>query len=164
MLRPTFLHPVPHNKCLWTVPRCNSLSIVQSHLQLLWCLFSIYNLAFGHPQLNHCSQQYKLIFSCIHFVLLKTSHRPTPCLKAYKVYNVYKIEHAYQFFIVLLVVICMSRVTYKLQLLSILWAFSFLEIQLPPKKAGNIINFIYSMTFSKIKYHDKTIKYKYIYK
>ena len=155
MLRPTFLHPIPHNKCLWTVPRCwsrhsiakscaashigqprcNSLSIVQPHLQLLWCLFLIYNLAFGHPQWNHCSQQYKLIFSCIHFVFLKTSHRPTPCLKAYKVYNVKKIEHVYQFFIVLLVVICMSRVTYKLQLLGILRAFSFfLEIQLPPKK------------------------------
>ena len=31
----------------------------------------------------------------------------------------------------------------------------------PSKKAGNIINFIYSMTFRKIKYHNKTIKYIY---
>ena len=33
----------------------------------------------------------------------------------------------------------------------------------PSKKAGNITNFIYSMTFCKIKYHNKTIRYIYKY-
>ena len=50
----------------------------------------------------------------------------------------------------------------KIPTISILLGiFLLLEIHLPPKKAGNIINFIYSMTFRKIKYHNKTIKYIY---
>ena len=154
MLRPTFLHPVPHNKCLWTVPRCNSLSIVQSHLQLLWCLFLIYNLAFGHPQLNHCSQQYKLIFSCVHFVFLKTSHRPTPCLKENR--TCLPVFHRF--------VGCHLHEPGHIQITTtkyLLGIFLLFRNTAPSKKAGNIINFIYSMPFRKIKYHNKTIKYIY---
>ena len=90
--------PLPMMWILLTKPMQKSVTIVclhcsfarlkNKHIGVLGTNVATMSWLHWSPMLDICSQQYKLIFSCIHFVLLKTSHRPTPCLKAYKVYNV----------------------------------------------------------------------------